>query len=66
MVDHKILFDAMPIPRLLIRAEGHGHFLVEEVNRRRNQEDQDRAQRYVDETRRKEREYERNLERRWE
>ena len=35
---------------------------VEEVNRRRNQEDQDRAQRYVDETRRKEREYERNLE----
>ena len=38
---------------------------VEEVNRRRNQEDQDRAQRYVDETRRKEREYERNLERRW-
>ena len=39
---------------------------VEEVNRRRNQEDQDRAQRYVDETRRKEREYERNLERRWE
>ena len=36
---------------------------VEEVNRRRNLEDQDRAQRYVDETRRKVREYERDQER---
>ncbi len=33
---------------------------VEEANHRRNQEDQDRAQRYVEETRRKEREYARN------
>lgn len=32
---------------------------VEEANRLRYQEDQDRAQRIVDETRRKEREYER-------
>lgn len=31
---------------------------VEEANRRRYQEEQDRAKRYVDETRRKEREYE--------
>ena len=35
---------------------------VEEVNRRRNLENQDRAQRYVDEARRKEREYERDQE----
>jgi hypothetical protein len=32
---------------------------VEEANRRRYQEDQDRAQHYVDENRRREREYER-------
>lgn len=37
---------------------------VEEANRRRNQEDQYRAQHYVDETRLKEREYERNSVRR--
>lgn len=33
-IDHKALFDAMPVPRFLIRAEGNGHFLVEDVNYR--------------------------------
>ena len=33
-IDHKALIDAMPVPRFLIRAEGNGHFLVEDVNYR--------------------------------
>ena len=33
MIDHKALFDAMPVPRLLIKPEGK-HFVVEEGNRR--------------------------------
>ncbi len=33
MIDHKALFDAMPVPRLLIKPEGK-HFIVEEGNRR--------------------------------
>lgn len=33
MIDHKALFEAMPVPRLLIKPEGK-HFVVEEGNRR--------------------------------
>lgn len=33
MIDHKALFDAMPVPRLLIKPEGKG-FVVEEANNR--------------------------------
>lgn len=33
MIDHKALFDAMPVPRLLIQPEGK-HFIVTEANRR--------------------------------
>jgi two-component system cell cycle sensor histidine kinase PleC len=34
MIDHKALFDAMPVPRFLVRIEEGGRFLVDEVNRR--------------------------------
>ncbi len=33
MIDHKALFDAMPVPRLLIKPDGK-HFVIEEANRR--------------------------------
>ncbi len=32
-IDHKALFDAMPVPRFLVRPKGK-HFVVEEANRR--------------------------------
>jgi PAS domain S-box-containing protein len=34
MIDHKALFNAMPVPRLLIRPGEKGDFIVEEVNQR--------------------------------
>lgn len=34
MIDHKALFNAMPVPRFLIRPDGKGHYIIEEVNRR--------------------------------
>jgi PAS domain S-box-containing protein len=34
MIDHKALFDAMPVPRFLVKADASGHFVIEEVNRR--------------------------------
>ena len=34
MIDHKALFDAMPVPRFLIQPDGQGQYLVTEINRR--------------------------------
>lgn len=34
MIDHKALFDAMPVPRFLIRPDETGKFVITEVNRR--------------------------------
>lgn len=34
MIDHKALFDAMPVPRFLIQPDSRGQFIVTEINRR--------------------------------
>jgi len=34
MIDHKALFNAMPVPRFLIRPDEKGRFVIEEVNQR--------------------------------
>ena len=34
MVDHKALFDAMPVPRFLVVPDDHDYFVVSEINRR--------------------------------
>lgn len=34
MIDHKALFDAMPVPRFLVCPDANGQFVVGEINRR--------------------------------